>query len=60
MNSVFKQAIVLALVACVAAAPQAAASECAICPATDLNGLPLVAASGGTIGVPAFCGYVPF
>jgi hypothetical protein len=35
-----------------------AATNCPNCPATDLLGNTLVAASGGTRGTPRFCGYV--
>jgi hypothetical protein len=34
----------------------AAQSLCATCPLTDNAGHALVAASGGTLGVPKFCG----
>ncbi|KAJ7876488.1 hypothetical protein B0H14DRAFT_2714060 [Mycena olivaceomarginata] len=36
-----------------------AATNCPNCPATDLLGNTLVAASGGTRGTPRFCGYSP-
>ncbi|KAJ6524365.1 hypothetical protein B0H19DRAFT_1200482 [Mycena capillaripes] len=35
----------------------AAATNCPVCPATDLAGNALVASSGGTRGTPRFCGY---
>lgn len=52
-----KTAFVYLLVASafVAASP-AAQSLCAACPPADNNGDTLVAASGGTLGVPKFCG----
>lgn len=31
--------------------------QCATCPSTDLAGNVVVANSGGTVGVPKFCGY---
>ncbi|KAF9022008.1 hypothetical protein BDZ89DRAFT_1019199 [Hymenopellis radicata] len=31
--------------------------SCALCPETDLAGEPVVASSGGTQGVPRFCGF---
>ncbi|KAJ6527096.1 hypothetical protein B0H19DRAFT_1196453 [Mycena capillaripes] len=35
----------------------ATAVTCPVCPTTDLAGDALVAASGGTLGTPLFCGY---
>ncbi|KAJ7101560.1 hypothetical protein B0H15DRAFT_943880 [Mycena belliarum] len=35
----------------------AAATDCPVCPPTDLVGDALVAQSGGTRGTPRFCGY---
>ncbi|KAJ7480632.1 hypothetical protein FB451DRAFT_1556213 [Mycena latifolia] len=37
----------------------AAATDCPVCPPTDLVGDALVAQSGGTRGTPRFCGYSP-
>ncbi|KAF7365718.1 hypothetical protein MVEN_00445500 [Mycena venus] len=37
----------------------AAATNCPVCPTTDLDGNALVANSGGTLGTPRFCGYSP-
>ncbi|KAF8066897.1 hypothetical protein FPV67DRAFT_1214339 [Lyophyllum atratum] len=34
-----------------------AQTQCATCPSTDLGGNVVVADSGGTFGVPKFCGY---
>ncbi|KAL1705909.1 hypothetical protein EV121DRAFT_257818 [Schizophyllum commune] len=41
------------------AAPAAdnTAGMCAVCPDTALDGASLVASSGGTLGVPRFCGF---
>ncbi|KAF9020188.1 hypothetical protein BDZ89DRAFT_1072463, partial [Hymenopellis radicata] len=43
----------------IAAAPPAVPRDvsCALCPETDLAGEPVVASSGGTQGVPRFCGF---
>ncbi|GLB41184.1 hypothetical protein LshimejAT787_0903990 [Lyophyllum shimeji] len=39
-------------------APQVVAQvQCATCPSKDLAGNVVVASSGGTVGVPRFCGY---
>lgn len=43
-----------ALVGTVTTAPTQ--QECATCPSLDNGGNVLVAASGGTLGVPKFCG----
>ncbi|TRM60399.1 hypothetical protein BD626DRAFT_505240 [Schizophyllum amplum] len=49
--------IVLATIVRAAPVADAAAAECAICPDLALDGASLVASSGGTQGVPRFCGF---
>ncbi|KAF8069313.1 hypothetical protein FPV67DRAFT_1117331 [Lyophyllum atratum] len=53
----FKSGAFVSLLATTAAALPAAQAECVTCPATDLDGLALVAGSGGSMGTPRFCGY---
>ncbi|KAJ7064269.1 hypothetical protein C8F01DRAFT_1367586 [Mycena amicta] len=47
------------LISVFTAASVVLATECPVCPTTDLVGDALVAASGGTRGTPRFCGYSP-
>ncbi|KAF8069312.1 hypothetical protein FPV67DRAFT_1117127 [Lyophyllum atratum] len=57
----FKLSALVSLLACTAAALPAAQSDCATCPSADqlvgTTSYTLVAGSGGTIGVPRYCGY---
>ncbi|KAJ7139320.1 hypothetical protein C8R44DRAFT_867475 [Mycena epipterygia] len=48
----FARAFIISALALVAIA-----TECPVCPPTDLVGNSLVAQSGGTRGTPRFCGY---
>ncbi len=48
----------LAILGSAAPSPAPRGVSCALCPQADLAGEPIVASSGGTQGVPRFCGSV--
>ncbi|KAF8904865.1 hypothetical protein CPB85DRAFT_1437609 [Mucidula mucida] len=47
----------LAILGSAAPSPAPRGVSCALCPQADLAGEPIVASSGGTQGVPRFCGF---
>ncbi|KAL1747384.1 hypothetical protein HDZ31DRAFT_61299 [Schizophyllum fasciatum] len=53
----FTSVLLAATTALAAPAADSAAGMCAVCPETALDGAALVASSGGTMGVPRFCGF---